>query len=94
VTRLGLMLLVLHVGAMGCTDPCLAVCEEARGCPDADLSVDCDTSCSEAEEASEGCEAELEALESCAASQVDVCAPIPELCSEEQSAYDACLANS
>lgn len=94
MSRLGLLLVVLHVGATGCADPCLAVCEEARGCPEADLSVDCDTSCAEKDTASEGCEVELEALESCAASQVDVCAPVPELCSEEQASYDACLASA
>jgi hypothetical protein len=92
VARLAGSMLVFAVVVGGCADPCLAVCEEARGCPDADPAVDCDTACAETDEASAGCEAELEALETCAASQVDVCEPVPELCSEQQAAYDACLA--
>jgi hypothetical protein len=90
----GLLLVGLQFGVTGCADPCLATCEEARGCPDADLNVDCDSTCADREEASVGCELELEALDSCGASQVDVCAPVPELCSEEQAAYDACLASA
>lgn len=75
---------------VACTDPCLAVCEEARGCPDADLDVDCDTACAEELEKAPDCEEELDAYYACEATQVDVCEPLPELCTSEREAVVAC----
>ncbi len=82
----------LALGCVACTDPCLAVCEEARGCPDADPEVDCEELCAEAAEQAGNCEAELEAVQDCEATQVDVCAPIVELCAAEATALQACVA--
>ncbi len=96
--RGGLLVLVaLVVGfASGCTDPCLAVCEEVRGCPDADLEVDCDTGCAEeledALKDAPECEELLEAYYSCEATQVDLCVPIEELCATERAEAKGCLA--
>ena len=81
----------LAFGSVGCADPCLAVCEEVRGCPDADTEVDCEELCAEAAEQAGSCEAELEAVQECEATQVDVCAPIVELCAAEATALQACV---
>ena len=79
---------------MGCADPGLAVCEELRGCPDADPEVDCEALCADAAEQAGSCEAELEAVQECEATQVDVCTPIVELCAAEATAIQACVAPS
>ena len=97
LSRRGLVVLAaLLVCVSGCTDPCLAVCEEARGCPEADIEVDCDTACSEelekAIEDAPDCEDLLEAYYSCEATQVDVCLPIAELCATERAAANDCFA--
>ncbi len=84
----------LVFGSVGCADPCLAVCEEFRGCPDADPEVDCEALCADAAEQAGSCEAELEAVQECEATQVDVCTPIVELCAAEATALQACVAPS
>lgn len=85
-------LLAALSGFVGCTDPCLAVCEEARGCPDGDPEIDCDAACSKELEEAPDCEEALEDYYACEATQVDVCEPLVELCAAERSTAEACLA--
>lgn len=76
---------------VGCGDPCVSGCEDAKSCDGADTTVDCQKSCDDAKAAAEtaGCSTEYDDLVSCASGVSDVCNP-GDACNAEATAYVAC----
>jgi len=81
------------LGAAGCGDPCVAYCNDAKECPDADVSVNCEDLCAtqKANGEAQNCLAEYDDLIECQTSLDDVCTP-GDQCTDKQTAYDDCVA--
>ena len=71
---------------------CVAVCQRAQACPDAD-PVDCAASCTESSEmaAMLGCNAEFERYFGCVSTCTNICVVTAASCSQELIAYSDCI---
>ncbi len=93
--RLFIAAFALAVLSSGCTDPCVALCEDNKECPDADVSINCTDQCEAKKTNIEGqnCLAEYEDLVDCQTGLDDVCTP-GDQCAEPQATFDTCVTNA
>jgi hypothetical protein len=89
-------LLCAHVVATsGCGNPCVALCEDSKECPEADVSANCEQLCEEEKESVQSldCLAQYEDAIDCTASWDDVCAP-DSSCDELIAEFESCRADA
>jgi hypothetical protein len=69
---------------------CESLCEDGKGCPNANASLDCSKSCADAEaiNSAANCGAQYDDLLSCQGGKSDVCSTSE--CQVEVTAYAAC----
>lgn len=81
-------------GLFGCGPDCTAMCEDAKDCPNANKSADCEKSCEDAERIAEGagCESQYESMLDCEDDNQDKICDAGESCKKELGALAACLA--
>lgn len=86
------LILLIALPLAGCGNPCVAVCEDSKACPEANVSANCDQLCESDKERAQGldCLSQYEDSIDCQASFDDVCAP-DDSCDESIATLATCL---
>ncbi|NUP07536.1 MAG: hypothetical protein HOW73_15920 [Polyangiaceae bacterium] len=76
----------------GCGNPCVALCEDSKECPEADVSTNCEQACETAKEGVQSldCFSQYEDMIDCQAGFDDVCAPDTS-CDELVATFNDCV---
>ena len=94
----GVMISIGCAGAMvlgGCGNPCVSLCEDAKECPGADVSANCEQLCETQKEGAQSldCLSQYEDAIDCQTGYDDVCAP-DDACEEDIATFASCIAQA